>query len=153
MSVCIGSIADIRLAWKSVDGTELKLPEGFAAAGRPAKLQGVTREVLLLLLAAVTPALGGCAVQAAIAAAEIAPQLRGPLGPSNAHLELHAVQVCQERAAHPGSVYIVDVEQRRSDRFIVWGSVTNPERRRRTFECHFTTRLVRFKLGQILPPD
>ena len=113
----------------------------------------MTRLFLLLLVVAVTPALGGCAAQAAIAAAEIVPQLRGPLGPSNAHLESHAVRLCMQRAAQHGSVYIVDVEQRRLDRIIIWGSVTNPERRRRTFECHFTTRLVRFKLGQILPRD
>jgi hypothetical protein len=48
-------------------------------------------------------------------------------------------------------VYIVDVEQRRADRIIVWGSVTDSQQRRRTFECHFTTRLGSFKLGQYLP--
>jgi hypothetical protein len=46
-------------------------------------------------------------------------------------------------------VYIVDVEQRRSDRIIVWGSVTDAQQRR-TFECHFTTALTRFNLGEIL---
>ena len=47
-------------------------------------------------------------------------------------------------------MFIVDVEQRRSDRIIVWGSVTDEQQRRRTFECHFTTELTRFKLGEIL---
>jgi hypothetical protein len=47
-------------------------------------------------------------------------------------------------------VFVVDVEQRRSDRIIVWGSVTDEHQRRRTFECHFTTALTRFKLGEIL---
>jgi hypothetical protein len=34
----------------------------------------------------------------------------------------------------------------------VWWSVTDAQQRRRTFECHFTTKLTRFKLGDILPP-
>ena len=98
-----------------------------------------------------TPALGGCAVQAALAAAQIAPQLHGPMGPNNAHLKPVALQQCTERAKQYGSVYIVDVEQRRADRIIVWGSVTDSQQRRRTFECHFTTSLGRFKLGEYLP--
>jgi hypothetical protein len=113
----------------------------------------MTRKVLLALPLLAAPALGGCAVQAALAAAEIAPQLRGPLGPSNTHLKPAASQACTARAGQYGSVYIVDVEQRRSDRLVVWGSVTDPQRRRRTFECHYTTALTRFKLGEVLPPD
>ncbi len=88
-----------------------------------------------------------------MAAAELVPQIRGPLGPGNAHLKPAALSACTQRAAQHGSVYIVDVEQRRADRIIVWGSVTNAERRRRSFECNFTTALAQFKLGEILPPD
>jgi len=109
------------------------------------------RKILLALVVFAIPALGGCAVQAALAAAELIPQIRGPLGPSNAHLKPAAIQACTQRAGQYGSVYIVDVEQRRADRIIVWGSVTNSQQRRRTFECHFTTALTRFKLGEILP--
>ena len=98
------------------------------------------------------PALSGCAVQAALAAAELAPHIRGPLGPSNEHLKPAALQACTERAGRHGSVYIVDVEQRRSDRIIVWGSVTDAQQNRRTFECHFTTAVTRFKLGEVLAP-
>ena len=112
----------------------------------------MTRKILLPLIVLGAPALGGCAVQAALAAAELAPHIRGPLGPSNAHLEPAAVQACTQRAGQHGSVFIVDVEQRRADRIIVWGSVTDAQQRRRTFECHFTTTLVRFKLGEVLPP-
>lgn len=103
----------------------------------------------LLLLAA--PALGGCALQAAFAAAQLAPHIQPALGPDNAHLRPQAIEACTQRAAPHGSVYIVDVEQRRSDRIIVWGSVTDARQQRRTFECHFTTRLTRFNLGQVLP--
>lgn len=86
-------------------------------------------------------------------AAEVVPQIRGPLGPSNAHLKPTAIQACTQRAGQYGSVFIVDVEQRRADRIIVWGSVTDAQQQRRTFECHFTTALERFKLGEILPAN
>lgn len=108
------------------------------------------RQALLPLILLAAPALGGCVVQAALAAAELAPELRGPMGPKNEHLKPQATQACTQRAQQYGSVYIVDVEQRRADRIIVWGSVTDGQQRRRTFECHFTTRLSRFKLGDVL---
>ena len=104
----------------------------------------------MLLLMFATPALGGCAVQAALVAAELAPHIRGPLGPSNAHLKPTAIEACTQRAGQHGAVYIVDVEQRRADRIIVWGSVTDSRQQRRTFECHVTTALSQFKLGEIL---
>lgn len=107
---------------------------------------------MLPLLVLAAPALGGCAVQAAMIAAELVPQIRGPLGASNAHLKPTALEACTARAGQYGSVFIVDVEQRRSDRIIVWGSVTDAQAQRRTFECHFTTALTGFKLGEILPP-
>ncbi len=113
----------------------------------------MTRKILLPLLAVATPALSGCAVQAALLAAEVAPQIKGPLGTKNAHLKPQAIEACTQRAGQYGSVYIVDVEQRRADRIIVWGSVTNSQQQRRTFECHFTTTLGRFNLGEILPPS
>ena len=110
----------------------------------------MTRKVLLPIILLAAPALGGCALQAAMLAADIAPEIRAPLGPNNEHLKPQATNACTQRAAQHGSVYIVDVEQRRSDRIIVWGSVTNAQQQRRTFECHFTTRLSRFTLGEIL---
>ena len=72
------------------------------------------------------------------------------MGTRNAHLKPQAIEQCTARAAQHGSVFIVDVEQRRADRIIVWGSVTDAKQQRRTFECHFTTRLARFKLGEVL---
>ena len=110
------------------------------------------RKILLPLIVLAAPALVGCALQAAMVAAEVVPQIRGPLGPNNAHLKPAALEACTKRAGQYGSVFIVDVEQRRSDRIIVWGSVTDAQQQRRTFECHFTTALTRFKLGEILPP-
>ena len=111
------------------------------------------RKILAPLLVLAATASSGCAVQAALAAAEIAPHIRGPMGTRNAHLKPTAVEACTRRAGQHGSVFIVDVEQRRADRIIVWGSVTDAQQRRRTFECHFTTALARFKLGEVLPPS
>ena len=111
----------------------------------------MTRKILLPLLLLVAPALGGCALQAALVASELARHVRTPAGASNAHLKPAATQACTQQAAQYGSVFIVDVEQRRADRIIVWGSVTNAQQQRRTFECHFTTAVVSFKLGEVLP--
>ena len=77
------------------------------------------------------------------------PRLPESQGRSNAHLRPAATEACTRHAAQYGSVYIVDVHQRRADRIIVWGSVTDARQHRRTFECHFTTALVSFKLREI----
>ena len=104
----------------------------------------------MALMLGAAPALSGCALQAALLAADLAQDIRPPQGPSNAHLKPAATEACTRQAAQHGSVYIVDVEQRRADRIIVWGSVTDSQQQRRIFECHFTTALGRFKLGEII---
>ena len=112
----------------------------------------MTRKIGLALILLATPALGGCALQAALAAAELARNIPEPERPSNAHLRPTAIEACTQRAAQYGSVFVVDVEQRRADRIIVWGSVTDAQQRRRLFECHFTTALDSFKLREIAAP-
>ena len=110
----------------------------------------MAREFRLALMLLAAPALGGCALQAAVLAADLAGDIPRSQGPSNAHLKPAATEACTRQAAQYGSVYIVDVQQRYADRLIVWGSVTNAEQRRSTFECHFTTKVVSFKLRDIL---
>jgi hypothetical protein len=110
----------------------------------------MAREIRLALLLLVAPAIGGCALQAAVLAADLAGDIPRNQGPSNAHLKPAATEACTRQAAQYGSVLIVDVQQRYADRLIVWGSVTNAQQQRRTFECHFTTKLVSFKLREIL---
>lgn len=105
----------------------------------------------MILLAA--PALGGCAAQAVLAAAQLANYIPKPQRASNAHLKPAATQACTQRAAQYGSVHIIDVEQRNTDRLIVWGSMIDAAQRRRTFECHFTTALVGFKVREIGSQD
>ena len=111
----------------------------------------MTRKILLPLILLSAPALGGCALQAAMMAAEMAPQIKAPMGVKNAHLAPAATEACKQRAAQYGSAFVSDVEQRRADRLIVWGSVVDAQQRRRIFECHFTTSIVRFSLGDYLP--
>ena len=108
----------------------------------------MTNKIRMALILLATPLLGGCAVQAALAAAELVQYLPEEKRTSNAHLAQTAAQACTARAAQYGSVFVGDVEQRRADLIIVWGSVTDPKRRR-TFECHFTTTLKSFKLREI----
>ena len=97
------------------------------------------------------PALGGCALQAALAAADLVRYLPERQEPNNAHLMPAATQACTQRARQYGTVYIVDVSQHRTGRIVVGGSVTDAQQRRRTFECHFTNAVVSFKLDDILP--
>lgn len=107
------------------------------------------RKIQLALLALAVPALGGCAVQAALLAADMAQYVQPPMGASNVHLKPAATEACTRQAAQHGTVYIVDVQQRRADRIIVWGSVTDARQHRRTFECHFTNTVTRFRLREI----
>jgi len=107
------------------------------------------RKIALSLILAATPVLGGCVAQAALAAAELATYIPASERPSNAYLKGDATQACTQRASQYGTVYVTDVEQRRNDLLIVWGSVVDTAQRRRTFECQFTTALVSFKLRDI----
>jgi hypothetical protein len=109
------------------------------------------RKIVLPLMLFAAPALGGCALQAALVAADMAQYLPERQAPNNAHLMPAATQACTKRAAQYGSVHIVDVGQHRSGRIIVGGSVTDAQQQRRTFECHFSNAVVSFDLGEVLP--
>ena len=108
------------------------------------------RKIGLSLILLAAPALGGCALQAALAAADLVQYLPEHQVRSNAHLMPAATQACTQRARQYGSVYIVDVGENRG-RIVVGGSVTDARQQRRTFECHFTTAVVSFQLYDILP--
>ena len=113
----------------------------------------MTGKFRLALAFLAAPVLGGCVAQAALAAAELAQYAPEPRRVSNAHLKPAATRACTERAAMYGSVFVLDVEQRRSDRLVVWGSVTDAQQRRRTFECQFTKAIVGFRLREIGATD
>lgn len=109
----------------------------------------MTRKIALALTLMAAPALGGCALQAAMAAAQLAQHLPKNEGPSNLHLRPQAEQACKQHAAQFGTVQVIDIEQRRADQIVVWGSVTDAQQKRRTFECLFTTKLANFKLREM----
>lgn len=105
------------------------------------------RPMILAIVAATLP-LGGCVASIAASAASMAVRSAQREPQSNAHLKPAARQACTQRAAQYGAVHIIDVEQRRADRIIVWGTVTDAEERR-GFQCHFTTGIADFKLRAI----
>lgn len=105
------------------------------------------RAMILAIAAAAVP-LGGCVASLAASAAGMAIQSAQREPQSNAHLKPTARQACTQRAAQYGAVHIIDVEQRRADRIIVWGTVTDA-RERRGFQCHFTTAIADFELRAI----
>ena len=110
------------------------------------------RKISAILLVSAAPALGGCALQAALLAADVVQDIPRSKGPANAHLKPAATQACTQRAAQSGTPYIVDVEQRYTDLLIVWGSVTDAQQVRRTFECRYTNAVTSFTLRDIAPP-
>lgn len=105
------------------------------------------RLVFFTMLAA--PLLGGCAVALAMSAAELAAKAAQPRTVSNAGVQPTAVNACTAQAARSGTPHIIDVEQRRPDLLIVWGTVTDATQHRRSFECRFTTTIASFKLREI----
>lgn len=100
------------------------------------------------LLAAGSLAVGGCVASVAAGAVGMAVREAQPKPKSNQALQPAARQACSERAARYGAVRIIDVEQRRLDRIIVWGTVDDGKERR-SFECGFTTRITYFRLRPI----
>ena len=67
---------------------------------------------------------------------------------SNEALQPQAREQCSAQAAQYGAVNVIDVEQRRVDRIIVWGTVDDGKQKR-SFECDFGTRIIGFKLRPI----
>ena len=69
---------------------------------------------------------------------------------SNEHLKPAASSACSAHASQFGVVHIIDVEQRSSSKIVVWGTVDDGKQRR-SFECHYGTRITGFKLRAIKP--
>ena len=106
------------------------------------------RNLVLLLVASSALPLGGCVASIAASAAGLAMQAARGQPQSNAHLQPTAQAACTARAAPLGSVNIIDVVQRSTDRIVVWGTVDDGNRRR-SFECGFKTSVTYFKLRDI----
>ncbi len=102
-------------------------------------------------LAAAALPLGGCVAGMAASAAGMAVRAAQKPAQSNAHLQPEARSACAAHAAQYGAVHVIDVEQRRADRIIVWGTVETTEGRR-SFECRFTKTITGFVLREIRAP-
>jgi hypothetical protein len=107
----------------------------------------VTRIVLLLLIA---PALSGCVASMAMSAAGLAAQAARGRPVTNEALQPQAREQCSAQAAKYGAVHIIDVEQHRIDKIIVWGTVENGATKQ-SFQCDFGTRITGFTLSPIKP--
>jgi hypothetical protein len=69
---------------------------------------------------------------------------------SNETLGPQAREACSAQAARYGAVHVIDVEQRRVDKIIVWGTVDDGKRKQ-SFQCDFGTGITGFRLRPINP--
>ena len=86
----------------------------------------------------------------AVSAASMAAQGAQGRPSSNEAYQPQARDVCTQQAAKYGTVSIIDVEQHRVDKIIVWGTVDDGKQKR-SFECDFGTKITAFKLREIRP--
>jgi len=108
----------------------------------------MTRVALLMLIA--SPALGGCVAAAAVSAAGLAAQSAQGKPVANAQFQPQARQACSAQAAQYGAVHVIDVQQARIDKIIVWGTVGDGQQKR-SFQCNFGTMITGFTLREIKP--
>jgi len=108
------------------------------------------RSIPLLMLAAASPGLTACVPMMAASAASMAIQGAQGAPVSNQALQPQARDACTRQAAQYGAVNVIDVEQHRVDKIIVWGTVDDGKQKR-SFECDFSTRITAFKLRPITP--
>jgi hypothetical protein len=107
----------------------------------------VTRIVPLLLIA---PALSGCVPMMAASAVSMAAEGARGRPVSNEGLQPQAREACSAQAARYGAVNVIDVEQHRVDKIIVWGTVDDGKRKQ-SFQCDFRAKITGFTLRPIAP--
>src|SRR5206468_10157037 len=86
--------------------------------------RGLSMRLLpVTLLAFACPALAGCLPMMAVSGASMAARAAAGTPVSDADLQPTARDACTARAAAYGAVHVIDVEQHRVDKIIVWGTV------------------------------
>ena len=110
----------------------------------------MSRLAALFLIAAAAPALSGCVAMAAVSGAGLAAQAAQGKPVENEQFQPAARQACTAQAAQYGAVHIIDVQQARVDKIIVWGTVDDGKQKR-SFQCNFGTRITGFTLREIKP--
>ena len=106
--------------------------------------------VLLLPVLGAVPLTCGCVPMMALSAANMVAQSARGTPSSNEALQPQARDACTQQAAQYGTVNIIDVEQHRVDKIIVWGTVDDGKQKR-SFECDYATKITGFKLRDIHP--
>jgi Zn-dependent alcohol dehydrogenase len=110
----------------------------------------MTRLLALALLAGCAPALGGCVASMAASAVGMAAESAMPKPKSNEILQPDAASACSAAAAKYGAVHIIDVEQQRISKIVVWGTVDDGKTKR-SFQCAYGTKITGLKLSAIKP--
>jgi hypothetical protein len=114
-------------------------------------IEGQSSSLLKVALLAVgAAALGGCVASMAASAIGMAARSAQGTPVSNEALQPQARAACEAQAAQHGTVRIIDVEQRRIDKIIVWGTVEKGGVRQ-SFQCDFGTKITSFRLRAITP--
>lgn len=107
----------------------------------------IGRTAVAILAVAALP-LGGCIPMMAANVAGMAVEAAQPKQVSNESLKPQAKAACSDYAARYGPIHLIDVEQNKVDKIIVWGTVETAQGRR-SFECGFGTAITYFKLREI----
>ena len=106
------------------------------------------KRLMLLPFVAGASLLSGCVPMMALSAADMVAKSAQGSPTSNEALQPQAREACSQQAAQYGTVNIIDVEQHRIDKIIVWGTVGEGAQKR-SFECDFATKVTDFKLRDI----
>lgn len=114
---------------------------------RPRSSELAVRAAALLASGALV---AGCVPMMAASLAGMAVKQAQKPGPSNVGLKPQAEAACVQRASAYGAVHVIDVQQKRTDLIIVWGTAGEGAQKR-SFECHFRRELVSFQLREIRP--
>ncbi len=101
-----------------------------------------------LLLLTLTPGVSGCVASMAASAIGMAAKSARGAPVSNEGLGPQARAACEAQAAQYGAVHIIDVEQNRVDKIIVWGTVEKGGVKQ-SFQCDFGRKITSFKLRKI----
>jgi hypothetical protein len=86
----------------------------------------------------------------AVSAASMAARAAQGQPVGNEALQPQAREACSAQAARYGAVHVIDVEQHRTDRIIVWGTVDDGGQKR-SFQCDFGSRITGFTVRPITP--
>jgi hypothetical protein len=98
----------------------------------------------------IAPALSGCVASMAVSALGMAAQGARGQPVSNEALRPQAREACSAQAAQYGAVHVIDVEQHRIDKIIVWGTVDDGKQKR-SFQCDFGTKISNVTFRPVKP--